>query len=103
MSALRIISFESRRSREMSALIQQSGSEALVAPAMQEMPLRENHEALAFGKKLLDGEIDLVIFTTGLGVGTLLDVLATLCPLPRVLESLSKITVIARGPKPLAA
>jgi uroporphyrinogen decarboxylase len=100
---LRIISFESRKSREMSALIEQVGAVALVAPAMQEAPLRENHEALSFGKKLLGGEIDLVIFTTGLGVETLLDVLATLCPLPRVLESLSKIPVIARGPKTLAA
>src|SRR5437879_2323720 len=103
LKGLRIVSFESRKSREMSALIEQAGAEALVAPAMQEAPLRENHEALSFGKKLLDGEIDLVIFTTGLGVGTLLDVLATLCPLTRVLESLSKITVIARGPKPLEA
>jgi uroporphyrinogen decarboxylase len=101
MTSLRFISFESRRSREMSALIEQSGAEPLVAPAMREVPLHENHEALAFGKRLLNNEIDLVLFTTGVGVTALLEVLGTLCPLDRVVQALSKIPLIARGPKPL--
>jgi len=100
---LRIVSFESRRSREMSALIEQTGARALVAPSMQEVPLHENQEALAFGKRLLNSEIDLVVFTTGVGVKALLDVLGTLCPLDRVISSLSKIPLIARGPKPFEA
>ncbi len=87
----------------MSALIEQTGAQALVAPSMQEVPLLENHEALAFGKKLLNGDIDLVLFTTGAGVRALLDVLGTLCPMERVIQSLSIIPLIARGPKPLEA
>src|SRR5689334_19335658 len=100
---LRIVSFESRQSGVMSALIEQTGAQALVAPSMQEVPLLENHEALSFGKKLLNGEIDLVLFTTGAGVRALLAVLGTLCPLERVIQSLSKIPLVARGPKPLEA
>ncbi len=100
---LRIVSFESRKSREMSALIEQSGATALVAPSMQEVPLHENHEALSFGKRLLDREIDLVLFTTGVGVQSLLEVLSTLCPIDRILEAFSKIPLIARGPKPFEA
>src|SRR5438552_2602704 len=102
MSRLRVVSFESRRNREMSALLEQSGAQGLVAPAMQEVPLRENHEALAFGKKLLHGEIDLVLFTTGVGVKAIFGVLGTLCPPDKVIQAFSKIPLIARGPKPLA-
>ncbi len=74
---LRIVSFESRRSREMAKLIEDHGGQALVAPSLQEVPLQENHEAIAFGKKFLAGEIDSVIFTTGVGADALFDVLET--------------------------
>ena len=87
----------------MSHLIEQTGAEALMAPSMQEAPLRENHEALDFAKRLLNGDINLVVFTTGLGVTTLLDVLSKVSHAEEVLFALSKITVIARGPKPLDA
>src|SRR6266404_3697893 len=100
--SLRIVSFESRRSGQLAALIKERGALPLVAPSMQEVPLRENHEALAFGKKLLAGKIDLVIFTTGVGVTALLEILGSLGPLERALEALSKIPLVARGPKPLA-
>src|SRR5256885_15913887 len=101
--ALRIVSFESRRSGKISSLIQEQGATALVAPSMQEVPLRENHEAIAFGKKLLAGRIDLVIFTTGVGVSALFEILGSLGLLERALAALSKIPLIARGPTPLAA
>ncbi len=70
---------------------------------MQEVPLHENQEALAFGKKLLTGNIDLVLFTTGVGVKALLDVVGTQCPDERVLHALKKIPLIARGPKTMEA
>src|SRR5882724_7192344 len=96
---LRIVSFESRRSGQLASLIEEQGGQPLVAPSMQEVPLRENHEALAFGKKLLAGKIDLVIFTTGVGVQTLLDVLADGSSPEKTLQALSKILLVARGPK----
>src|SRR5579864_9283069 len=99
--ALRIVSFESRRSSQITSLIQEQGDSPLVAPSMQEVPLRENHEAITFGKKLLAGKIDVVVFTTGVGASALLEILGTLGPLKRALEALSKIPLIARGPKPL--
>ena len=100
---LRVVSFESRKSREMAALIEQSGGQALVAPALQEAPLRENHEALAFGKKILAGEFYAVVFTTGVGVRVLFDVLETRFPRETLLTAFSKTLIIARGAKPLDA
>ena len=51
LAGLRILCLESRRGKEMAKLIANYGGETVVAPSMQEVPLRENHEAIAFGKK----------------------------------------------------
>lgn len=99
---LRIVSFESRKSREIATLIEQSGGQALVAPSLQEVPLKENREALAFGQKLMAGEIDVVIFTTGAGAGYLFETLKTRFPREDILNAFSKTSVLSRGPKPLA-
>jgi uroporphyrinogen-III synthase len=100
---LRMISFESRRNREMADLIEKSGGQALVAPALQEVPLRENHEVLFFGQKLMSGEIDGVVFTTGSGVETFFDILTTRFSAEQLFDAFSKTMLLARGPKPLAA
>src|SRR5579864_4206691 len=100
---LRVVSFESRRSEQMADLIARNGGQALVAPSMREIPLEENHEALAFGRKLLAGEIHAVIFLTGVGTRALFQVLETQTPRDRLLHAFSKIPLMARGPKPVTA
>src|SRR5437016_1631327 len=100
--SLRIVSFESRRAGTLAALIEERGGLPLDAPSKKEVPLRENQGALAFGKKLLEGKIDLVVFTTGVGATALFDVLESLGPMERTIQALSKIPLVARGPKPLA-
>src|ERR1035437_677014 len=99
---LRIVSFESRRNHEMATLIEKSGGQALVAPSLQEVPLRDNHEALLFGQKLIAGGIDGVVFTTGAGVDVLFDILATRYSQEQLSDAFSKTILVARGPKPLA-
>src|SRR3989344_2218467 len=96
---LRVVSFESRRSGQMADLIQRNGGEAIVAPSMREIPLEDNTEALAFGEKLLRGEFDLVVWMTGAGTRTLLEVLKTKYPLEQIKEALSKTVLASRGPK----
>jgi len=49
------------------------------------------------GKSFSLVKIDLVVFTTGVGVSALLEILSTLGSLDRTLEALSKIPLIARG------
>jgi uroporphyrinogen-III synthase len=101
-AGLRVVSLESRRGPEMAKLIASYGGEAIVAPSMREIPLETNTEALAFGRKLLAGEFDMVIFLTGVGTRALGRVVETLYPLDQYLAELRKIAVIARGPKPVA-
>src|ERR1700690_3277855 len=96
---MRIVAFESRRSAQIADLIHARGAQAILAPAMQEVPLFENHEALAFGKKLAEGKIDLIVFTTGVGVKALLEVLEKKWPMDQLRIFFSKIPIIGRGPK----
>jgi uroporphyrinogen-III synthase len=99
---LRVLSLESRLGPEMAKLIASHGGEPVVAPSMREIPLESNTEALAFARKLLAGEFDMVIFLTGVGTRSLARVVETICPLEKYVAALRKIAVVARGPKPVA-
>jgi uroporphyrinogen-III synthase len=100
---LRVVSFESRRAIEMGELIRRQGGDAFVAPSMREAPIENNPEAFEFAERLFAGQFDLMIFLTGVGTRALDKVLASRYPSGKFAEALRKITVIARGPKPLAA
>lgn len=99
---LRVLALESRRAAEIAKLIRTYGGDPTVAPAMREVPLESNHEALEFGKRLLGGEFDLVIFTTGIGVRKLMEIVESRYERAQVLESLRRVKLAARGPKPAA-
>lgn len=101
-AGLRVLSLESRRGAEMAKLIASYGGQAMIAPSMREVPLETNTEALAFAHKLFAGEFDVVIFLTGVGTRALARVVETIHPLEGYLENLRKVSVVARGPKPIA-
>src|SRR2546427_12498642 len=64
---LRVLALESRRATELAKLIATYGGEPVVAPAMREVPLESNKEALAFAAALFAGEFGVVIFLNGVG------------------------------------
>ncbi len=94
------MAFESRRAKEMASLIACYGGVPIVAPSMREIPLDENPAAFAFAEKLFAGQLDAVIFTTGVGTRVLLEVLEGRHPREEIVRSLSKTIIVARGPKP---
>jgi len=102
-SGLRVVSLESRRAEEMGRLIRNRGGDPFVAPSMREAPLANNGEAFRFGERLFSGGFDMMIFLTGVGTRALTRVLATRWPAERFAEALRQVTVVARGPKPVAA
>jgi len=87
----------------MAKLIAGNGGAATVAPSMREVPLASNAEALAFARRLAEGEFDMVVFLTGVGTRVLTRVVETVYPVERFVAALRKITIFARGPKPVAA
>jgi uroporphyrinogen-III synthase len=97
-----VLAFESRRAKEMAELIRLNGGEPFVAPALMEVPLEQNHEALAFAGRLYAGEFDMMIFLTGVGARLLGRIVAVREPETRFREALRKLAVVARGPKPMA-
>ena len=102
-SGLRVLALESRRAAEIEKLIRAAGGEAIVAPAMREVPLASNQEALQFGEHLLAGEYDLVIFLTGVGIRRLVEIVATQYDRAGFIDALRKVKIASRGPKPNAA
>jgi len=103
LSGLRVISFESRRAAEMAELIRRYGGEPIQAPAMREVPLPEQHEALAFGEALLAGGCDVLILLTGVGTRMLIAALSTHWLEDDVVAALGRLQLVCRGPKPIAA
>jgi uroporphyrinogen-III synthase len=98
-----VLALESRRAREIAKLISNLGGLPMVAPSVREVPLGLNQDALEFIQQLQAGEIDIAIFTTGVGVKALVTVAESVCPREVIAARLNEIVVIARGPKPTAA
>lgn len=102
LSGLRVLALESRRAAELAKLISNYGGEPVVAPAMREVPLGSNTEALAFAEALLAGKFDIVIFLTGVGARAVLSVAETKYSREDFISALKRTKVVPRGPKPIA-
>ncbi len=98
---LEVVAFESRRAQEMATLISTYGGIPIVAPSIRETPLEDNPVAFAFAQKLFAGELDAVIFTTGIGTQTLVAVLESRYPRAQIAQALAALVIVARGPKPV--
>jgi uroporphyrinogen-III synthase len=99
---LRVLALESRRATELASLITTYGGQPLVAPALREVPLESNVEALAFAAALTRGELDVVIFLTGVGTRAIVHVIEPAYSRDTFAAALARTRVVARGPKPLA-
>lgn len=98
-----VLALESRRAREIAKLIANLGGVPIVAPSVREVPLESNQEALEFARRLAAGEVDMIIFTTGVGVKALASAVEKVCPRDELSRYLNGVVVVARGPKPAVA
>ena len=101
-NGLTVAAFESRMAQEMTRLIERYQGKPEVAPSMQEIPLEDNPQALAFGDQLLAGHFDMVVLLTGAGTKTLMDVLQTKYSFEAIKKGLLETVLVVRGPKPIA-
>jgi uroporphyrinogen-III synthase len=97
-----VLTLESRRATEVAALISTYGGTPLVAPALREVPLESNTAALEFADALMRGDVEVVIFLTGVGTRALVGAVEHAYARGDFLKALGRTKVIARGPKPLA-
>jgi uroporphyrinogen-III synthase len=99
---LRVLSLESRRSREMGLLIANHGGQATVVASTREIPSEPNADESEFARGLLQDKFHVVIFMTGVGTRSLAQAIEKECPRERLVAALRKTVVVARGPKPVA-
>ncbi len=102
-NGLRVLSLEARRAKEVEKLICTYGGEPIVVPSMREVGLESNQHVLEFAAKVLEGSYDLIIFMTGVGVRTILEIAETKYDREDFLAALRKVKIAARGAKPNSA
>lgn len=97
---VRVLSFESRRAKEIAQLISNNGGVPVVAPSTREVPDGPNEDERKFVREILDQKIDVVIFMTGVGARALVEAAGSVCSREEFLEALRRTPVVVRGPKP---
>jgi len=101
-NGITVASFESRMAAEITRLIERHGGQPLVVPVLREVSLEDNSVVQEFGVRLMAGRVDMLILLTGVGTTALFDLLKTHYSWSSIAAALTKITLIARGPKPVA-
>jgi uroporphyrinogen-III synthase len=86
----------------MAALVTTYGGAPIVAPALREVPLDSNPQAVAFAEALIRGQFAVVILLTGVGTRALLEVMQGAGKREAFVAALAKTKVVPRGPKPMA-
>lgn len=101
-AGLRVASLESRRADDMARLIERAGGVPSVSPSMREVPLEDPGDVVQFARELIEGNFDLIIAMTGVGLRHLVDQAQAEVGREPLMEALAKATIVARGPKPVA-
>ncbi|HEY4054720.1 MAG TPA: uroporphyrinogen-III synthase [Terriglobales bacterium] len=101
-NGLRVLSFESRRAKEIALLITNNGGVPIVAPSTREVPEGPNEDELRLIRGILTQQFDALIFMTGVGARALITAAEAVCPRQEFLAALAKTKIVVRGPKPSA-
>lgn len=99
---LRVLSFESRRGKEIAQLISNNGGEPIVAPSTRDVPEDPDEDVLVLIHGILKGEITAIIFMTGVGARALIEAGANVSSREQFIAALGKTHIVVRGPKPAA-
>lgn len=83
-------------------MIARFGGVPFVSPSMREVSVGHNRAAIDFANRLVTGEIDVVIFLTGVGARILVQQVERHVDRARFLAAVSDVKTVVRGPKPLA-
>lgn len=84
-------------------MISKKGGVPHVSPSMREVPLAHNQQAVDFAHRLMTGQVDVVIFLTGVGTRHLVAQVERHVKRDQFLAAISDVKTVVRGPKPLAA
>src|SRR6267154_1986332 len=87
-NGMRVLSFESRRAKEIALLITNNGGVPIIAPSTREVPDGPNDSEQQLIRGILAHGFDAVIFMTGVGARTLITAAESICPRQEFLNAL---------------
>ena len=103
LAGVRVALLEARMSGEMGELVRRHGGLPRFAPAVRETSIDCREPVAAFLNTLASPAPRIIVFLTGAGANALFDEAERQAWLPFLLESMSRATLVCRGPKPVAA
>ena len=97
----RVLAFvEARMPEEMASLVQRHGGVPYPAPVLQEIYLQDSPEVQQLVVDVCSGAMEAVVLLTGVGTRALVQTAAVMGREEEFIQSLNRLTVIARSPKP---
>src|SRR5215475_6034379 len=94
---------EHRFTNEFSTLFERLGATVYACPLLQEKPVENKDELQDFVQRVIAGTFHLMIFLTGVGARFLVAEAESMGVKEDFLDALGKLTIVVRGPKPVAA
>jgi uroporphyrinogen-III synthase len=94
---------EHRFTKEFASLFERLGAKVYSCPVLEEKPVENRAELQSFVRGVCAGNQDLMIFLTGVGAKFLISEAESIGVKQEFLSALDKMTVVVRGPKPVAA
>jgi uroporphyrinogen-III synthase len=94
---------EHRYTKEFSLLFERLGATVDACPLLEEKPVENREELQKFVRHVSSGSLDLMIFLTGVGARFLIAEAESIGIKDEFLKALGNLTVVVRGPKPVAA
>jgi uroporphyrinogen-III synthase len=104
LSGMTIAVTGSRRAYELSHIIRSFGGKPYVAPTIGiEITERSNEQGKEFILRILKDEFDYVVFMTGPGVYSVMNIAERLGIQEQIINTLNKTSIVCRSEKPTAA
>src|SRR3954466_7466685 len=100
---IRVAILEHRFTKEFSTLFEKLGATVDACPILEEKPVENPDELQSFIRHVIDGQMDMMIFLTGVGARFLVAEADSMGEKDQFLQQLGKMTIVVRGPKPVAA
>jgi uroporphyrinogen-III synthase len=103
LEGMTVAILEHRYTKEFSALFERLGAAVLACPLLEEKPVENRQELDDFVRRVVAGNLNVMIFLTGVGAKFLVAEADSLGIKAEFLKALDRMTIVVRGPKPVAA
>jgi uroporphyrinogen-III synthase len=94
---------EHRYTKEFSIMFERLGAKVHACPLLEEKPVENREELQQFVRLVVSGNLNVMIFLTGVGARFLISEAESLGVKDEFLKALGNLTIVVRGPKPVTA